>query len=92
MLNNLSDLFNIDISSIKLTKSVKDTLSYHVVISSIHATLTTQNHLGKQIKRDFDYIDLCVYQKNRWFRIPNQTNKEKPNAHIIVSGQMIDFV
>ena len=92
LLNNISDLFNIDISSIKLTKSVKDTLSYHVVIPSIHATLTTQNHLGKQLKRDFDYIDLCVYQNNRWFRLPNQTNIEKPNAHIFISGQMINFV
>ena len=36
-------------------------------------------------------IDLTVYS-NKWFRLPNQTNKDKPFEHKIVNGKMKDFL
>ena len=77
---SLSDDLNIDITDIKYTESKKDSgLSYHVVIPSINANLKTQEHLAKQLKEKFNYIDLDVYQNNRFFRLPNQTIKEIQN-------------
>ena len=89
----LVEELDIDLTDIKYTESKKDkSLSYHLVIPSLNANLKTQKHLAEQIKKDFDFIDLCVYQNNRFFRLPNQTNKEKPLPHIIINGSMIDFV
>ena len=92
LINKLSDILDIDMTDIKFTVSKKDTLSYHITIPCIHGNLETQKHFAEQLKQDFNYIDLCVYQNNRWFRLPNQTNKDKPVPHIIINGKMIDFV
>jgi hypothetical protein len=88
----LSKISHYDITDIKYTLSKKETLSFHISIPRIRATLATQLGMAKKIKERFDYIDLAVYQNNRFFRLPNQTNKEKPLAHIIINGSMMDFV
>ena len=36
------------------------------------------------------YIDLSIYCSHP-FRLPNQTNLEKPLKHVIKRGEMIDF-
>ena len=82
----------LDITDIKYTLSKKDTLSYHIAIPQKRATIATQLEMAKRVKEKFDYVDLAVYQNNRFFRLPNQTNKEKPLAHIIINGSIIDFV
>ena len=92
LINKLSDILDIDMTDIKFTVSKKDTLSYHITIPCIHGNLETQKHFVEQLKQDFNYIDLCIYQNNRWFRLPNQTNKDKPVPHTIINGKMIDFV
>ena len=92
---NLFDELYIDLTDIKYTKSEKDdTFSYHVIIPKYSANLETQLYLVKQIKEDFGFneIDLSVYENNRGFGLPNQSNKEKPIIHSIVNGQMSDFL
>jgi hypothetical protein len=91
----LSDELYIDLTDIKYTKSEKDdTFSYHVIIPRYNANLNTQLYIVNQIKEDsgFYEIDLSVYENNRWFRLPNQSNKKKPIMHSIVNGQMSDFL
>ena len=89
----LSKIKEIDLTDIKYTESKKgDTLSYHIVVPCIHATLKTQSELASNMKEDNKYIDLSVYQNNRWFRLPQQTLKEKPIEHKIINGIMADFM
>jgi hypothetical protein len=86
----LSDDLYIDLTDIKYTKSEKDdTYSYHVVIPKYNTNLKTQLYLIKQIKdcSGFSEIDLAVYENKRWFRLPNQSNKEKPIVHSIINGK-----
>jgi hypothetical protein len=78
------------LTDIKYTKSEKDdTYSYHVVIPKYNTNLKTQLYLIKQIKdcSGFSEIDLAVYENKRWFRLPNQSNKEKPIVHSIINGK-----
>jgi hypothetical protein len=90
---HLVELFEIDGDDIKYTKSIKDdTFSYHILVPKYNGTLKTQLYLATQLKEKFSFIDLTVYQNNRFIRLPNQTNKEKPNTHKIMSGHMCDFV
>jgi hypothetical protein len=51
-------------------------------------------YLVKQIEEEsgFNEIDLTVSENNRWFRLPNQSNKEKPTIHSIVNGQMSGYL
>jgi len=91
-IEKLSNNLRLDITDIKFTLSKKDTLSYHIVVPTKRATLATQLEMAKRIKLKFEYVDLAVYQNNRFFRLPNQTNKEKPLAHTIINGSLIDFV
>ena len=37
------------------------------------------------------YIDTSIYS-NKWFRLPNQTNQDKPLMHYIKRGNMSDFL
>ena len=38
-----------------------------------------------------DYIDTSVYRKG-YFRLPNQTNNDKLIPHIIVNGDIEEFI
>jgi len=38
------------------------------------------------------FIDLIVYSNNWWFRLPFQTNGDKPYAHKIKKGEPSEFV
>ena len=91
-ITQLSNDIDIDITDIKFTLSKKETLSYHISIPRYRAGLKEQLHLAKQLKENFDYIDLAVYQNNRLFRLPEQTNEDKPLKHNIINGSMVDFV
>ena len=37
------------------------------------------------------YVDTSIYS-NKWFRLPNQTNEDKPLMHYIKRGNMSDFL
>jgi len=38
------------------------------------------------------YIDMVDYSNNRGFRLPYQTNDDKPYAHNIIDGDKTDFI
>jgi hypothetical protein len=89
--------FDVSLNEISYTLSKKkNEFSYHISIPSIEST-------PKYLKQVFamacfdEYLnnktlDLNVYSNNRWFRLPFQTNDEKPLAHIIIKGKMEDFI
>ena len=62
----------------------------------MNATLAQQEQVFKDIRNikplKLDYIDLAVYKKYRWFRLPYQTIKEKPIFHSLVKSDMKDFI
>lgn len=91
--------FEIEVSSIKYTHSIKDNKehSVHFSIPTIHTTtLKEQEQIFLKIKNNnvlkCKNLDVVVYKINRWFRLPNQTNKEKLNKHVIIKGDYKDFI
>ena len=81
--------------------------SYHLVIPKIRATKAIMKTMIIKIKekkninyyQTFDetldissYIDDGVYNINNLFRLPNQTNNEKPIPHTIINGKIEDFI
>ena len=97
ILEALSDYFNIDKDDISYTKAIKENeFSYHWSFNAYIATLKQLKLYMKEFKNKHpkfkDYIDLSVYSNNRWFRLPNQTNEDKPIAHKVIKGNMSDFI
>ena len=97
----IASQLNIDVSKIKYSSCTKttdkgDVFSLHLSIPSMNATLAQQEQIFKDIRNidplKFDYIDLAVYKKYRWFRLPYQTMKEKPIFHSLVKSDMKDFI
>ena len=93
----IEDYFNID--DIDYTKSIKENeLSYHWSFNNYCTTVENlKNHMIKfiELNKDFlntEIIDITIYNKNSWFRLPNQTNKDKPFIHKIVNGNMESFI
>lgn len=98
LVNFLAECYNITIkeSDIKHTYSKKkDEDSYHYVIPSLWCNCKKNREIVENLKKkyglDSKQIDTSVYC-NKWFRLPNQTNKVKPFAHKIINGSMIDFI
>ena len=90
----LSAVCGIQKESVSYTLSKKETvLSYHWSIPSIESTpKQIKNKLNHKNFAPFkQYIDLSIYS-NHWFRLPNQTNKDKPLMHTIIYGTMSDFI
>lgn len=97
----IASQLNIDVSKIKYSSCTKttdkgDVFSLHLSIPSMNATLAQQEQIFKDIRNidplKLDYIDLAVYMKYRWFRLPYQTIKEKPIFHSLVKSDMKDFI
>lgn len=90
----LSQEFEVDKDYISYTLSKKDNeLSYHWSIPFISATPTIiKSKLEDEIFDEFrTHIDLSIYTK-KLFRLPNQTNKDKPIQHNVIEGELIDFI
>lgn len=90
----LTDTYDITTEQISYTLSRKpNEFSYHWSIPSIESSPTILKQLMK--KKQWDefkqYIDLSIYTSH-WFRLPNQTNEDKPISHKIMRGQMSDFI
>lgn len=97
ILEKLAIYFNIDANNINYTKSKKENeFSYHWSISTLYSTLQNIKQIMKEFKNKYveieKYIDLSVYNNNKWFRLPYQTNKDKPFQHIIKKGSIKNFV
>ena len=100
-LDILCDDFDCKLEDISITKSKKDNeYSYHWVIPSIKTTISflkqrfssndKYNKFKGKEKKEKE-LDISVYMV-RPFRLPNQTNKEKPIVHKIIRGDMKDFI
>ena len=90
--------FSTEVSNIKYCHSIKDNKEHsaHFSIPTLNATLQQQEQIFLKLKNNnvlkCKNLDVVVYKKNRWFRLPNQTNKEKTNKHIIINGEIKDFI
>jgi hypothetical protein len=100
-LRYIDTTYYISFNDISYTKSTncKGLLSYHIVWITQKGYLHNIQQLCNSIKSDDyyyenfdDILDTSVYAHNRWFRLPNQTNKNKPNTHTIIKGSMNDFI
>jgi hypothetical protein len=83
-----------DKKNISYTLSEKvNELSYHWSIRFIEATPETIKEKMKDERfKDYKtYIDLTIYAK-KLFRLPNQTNEDKPIPHKIMEGYLTDFI
>lgn len=93
--NALIDFFDIDNISYSLSKKGNE-FSYHWSFNAYHTTLKNLKNLMTIFKKNYSefnkYIDTVIYSNNRWFRLPNQTNKDKPYAHKIIYGSSTDFI
>ena len=93
----LCKVFDVTNDLISYTLSKKENeFSYHISIPCIECK--SAKHLKKEFERyEFkeyvkdDNLDLSIYS-NKWFRLPNQTNKIKPLAHNIIVGKIEDFI
>ena len=97
-LTDFSKYLNIDKYDVSYTKSIKEgCLSYHWSYNKLYCDVPTM----KKIIEEFlflypkfnknKYIDTSIYS-NKWFRLPNQTNTDKPLIHIIKRGSMDNFL
>ena len=97
-INDFSNYLKIDKNDISYTISTKaGCLSYHWSYNKLFCDVKTM----KKIIEDFlslcpqyninKYIDTSIYS-NKWFRLPNQTNQDKPLMHYIKRGNMSDFL
>ena len=97
ILENLSIYFNIDVNEINFTKSKKENeLSYHWTINKLYSKLENMKEIMKEFKIKYPkiekFIDLSVYKIINWFRLPYQTNEDKPYEHIIKKGITKNFI
>jgi hypothetical protein len=97
ILNALSDFFNIDMDDISYTVSKKlDEYSYHWSFNGFYTTVENLKKYMLSFKKSYPqfdkYIDLIVYSNNWWFRLPFQTNDDKPHEHKIKKGEPSEFV
>ena len=88
----LSGRFQVQIDEISYSSS-KNNTSFHFSIPSIE---TTPKNLKNVFKKDaYDQfsknLDLSIYSKH-WFRLPGQTLQGKPEPHIIINGNIEDFI
>ena len=95
---DFSNYLKIDKNDICYTISTKvGCLSYHWSYNKLYSDVKTM----KKIIEDFlnlypqyninKCIDTSIYS-NKWFRLPNQTNDDKPLMHYIKRGNMSDFL
>ncbi len=93
-IKRISIIFDVDITNISHTLSIKENeLSYHWSIPSIESNPRTIKTIleGNNFISFKDYIDLSIYSV-KWFRLPEQSNKNKPLKHKIINGKPSDFI
>ena len=95
LLNELTKYFEIDKNEISYTlcKKSDNEYSYHFSIPTIETDFYTLKYIfNNKEGRFYQYkVDLSVYC-NKWFRLPNQTNENKPLKHNIIQGTEADFI
>ena len=98
ILTALSDFFSIECDDISYSlseKIINNELSYHWGFSGYNTNiknLKTQMKLFISSYPQFKvYLDTSIYKKG-WFRLPNQTNKDKIYKHEIIKGKISNFI
>ena len=92
--------FEIKMDEISYTSS-KNNTSFHYSIPSLETTPSNiyllfgekkfDSYRMSKINPEKSCLDLSVYC-NHWFRLPNQTLEGKPEPHIIIKGEIQDFI
>jgi P4 family phage/plasmid primase-like protien len=96
VLNDICDYVGVNLEDISYTTnfSVKYG-SYHIVITSKHMSSKHQKQFWTTFKQKYNhnYIDTIVYDRDGWFRLPNQSKeKNTETKHIIQKGNPEDFI
>lgn len=93
-LDEVASVFDIQKEYISYSLSIKENVySYHWCINTIETNCKSLKTIMSrdEFKLFRKYIDLSIYC-NKWFRMPNQTNKDKSFVHNIVKGKMKHFL
>lgn len=96
VLNDICDYVGVNLEDISYTTnfSVKYG-SYHIVITSKHMSSKHQKQFWTTFKQKYNhnYVDTIVYDRDGWFRLPNQSKENKTETkHIIQKGNPEDFI
>jgi phage/plasmid-associated DNA primase len=97
LFNDISEFLNIDVNEICFTTNFSvETGSHHFVIPKYYLVSSKQKKLWKSFKEKYHYgdeIDADIFDKEGWFRLPNQTKEGvRGTEHIIQRGTIEDFV
>ena len=98
ILKALSSFFSILKQDICYTLSIKENsiFSYHWSFNGLCATIEQLGIYMTIFNNEYPefnkYIDMSIYNNNRLFRLPFQTNSNKSISHIIKVGCMEDFI
>ena len=97
-INDIINYLKIDKNDISYTISTKaGCLSYHWSYNKLYCDVKImkkiiENFLSLNPQYNINkYIDTSIYS-NKWFRLPIQTNNDKPLMHYIKRGNMCDFL
>lgn len=94
-LESLTKFFKVSKDEISYTLSLKpgNIFSYHWSIPSIESNCKSLKLFLKsgEFAMFNEFIDLTVYN-NKFFRLPNQTNIDRPLIHKVVQGKMKHFL
>ena len=97
ILNDICSYLKINLDDISYTNN-KSSIegSYHIVIPKYFMNSKDQKKLWKQFKKIYNYgaeIDSGIFDKEGWFRLPNQKKETVDGTeHVIIKGENTDFV
>jgi len=112
ILNDICEYVGVNLEDISYTTNSKPSAlgSHHIVIPSLYMISSNQKTFWKNFRQKYKYgkeIDADIFDKDGWFRLPNQTkgllfNKKnncyddistvEGSQHIITQGNIEDFV
>jgi len=97
ILNDICEYVGVNLDEISYTTNYSKTSgSHHIVIPVYFMKSSTQKTYWQTFQARYGYgkeIDAGIFNKEGWFRLPNQTKEGiKGTEHIIIKGEIQDFV
>lgn len=98
IINIITDYFDIEDDEISYTKSIKgeNEFSYHISIPKYYIKCSEMKNIIDKLIYMYplysQYFDNSIYKTTNIFRLPYQTNKQKPYIHTVIKGYSIDFI
>ena len=97
IIKDICDYVGVNLDEISYTTNhSKISGSHHIVIPAYFMKSSTQKNYWKRFREKYGYgkeIDADIFDKEGWFRLPNQTKEGiKGTEHIIQRGELKDFV